>query len=153
MTIGRLIAMTLALLLSHPIGLRAAEGQTEWERTVEAAKKEGTVVFAAAANAELRRQLEPALKRRFGITLEYAPGRAAEQSAKIIQESKAGVRSYDVFAFGGCGGMSLIQQNVLEPLEPMLILPEVRDAKNWWSHLGRQCERQQVFLFVYRQFG
>jgi iron(III) transport system substrate-binding protein len=135
MTIGKLIVMTLVLLLSHPIGLRAAEWQTEWERTVEAAKKEGTVVFAAAANAELRRQLEPALKRRFGLALEYMPGRAAEQSAKIIQESKAGVRSYDVFAFGGCGGMSLIQQNVLEPLEPTLILPEVKDPKNWWGGL------------------
>src|SRR4030095_3189422 len=66
---------------------------------------------------------------------EYAPGRAGEQSAKIIQERKAGVRSYDVFAFGGCGGMSLIQQNVLEPLEPMLILPEVKDPKKWWGGL------------------
>jgi ABC-type Fe3+ transport system substrate-binding protein len=112
-----------------------AEWQTEWERTVEEAKKEGTVVFATAADAELRRQLEPVLKRRFGIALEYAPGRAVEQSAKIIQESKAGVRSYDVFAFGGCGGMSLIQQNILEPLEPMLILPEVKDPKKWWGGL------------------
>ena len=113
--------------------VRAAEGPNEWLRTVDAAKKEGTVVFATAADVELRRQLEPALKRRFGISLEYAPGRAAEQSAKIIQEGKAGVRSYDVFAFGGCGGMSLIRQDVLEPLEPVLMLPEVKDAKNWWG--------------------
>jgi iron(III) transport system substrate-binding protein len=111
----------------------AAEWQGEWERTVEAAKKEGAVVFATAADAELRKQLEPALKRRFGLTLEYAPGRAAEQSAKIIQESKAGVRSYDVFAYGGCGGVGLIRQDVLEPLEAKLILPEVKDAKNWWG--------------------
>ena len=112
---------------------RAAEAPNEWQRTLDAAKKEGTVVFATAADVELRRQLEPALKRRFGISLEYAPGRAAEQSAKIIQEGKAGVRSYDVFAFGGCGGMSLISQDVLEPLEPVLMLPEVKDPKNWWG--------------------
>jgi ABC-type Fe3+ transport system substrate-binding protein len=133
MTIGGLFIIAVVLALSYRPSLPAAEWQSEWERTVEAAKKEGTVVFATAADAELRRQLEPALKRRFGIALEYAPGRAAEQSAKIIQESKAGVRSYDVFAFGGCGGMSLIQQNVLEPLEPMLILPEVKDPKHWWG--------------------
>src|SRR5262245_30694650 len=111
----RFLFGAIFLMISSPANLRAAEWQTEWDRTVEAAKKEGTVVFASAADAELRRQLEPTLKRRFGIALEYAPGRAAEQSAKIIQESKAGVRSYDVFAFGGCGGLSLMQQNVLEP--------------------------------------
>ena len=111
----------------------AAEGPSDWQKTVDAAKKEATVVFATAANVELRRQLEPPFKSRFGISLEYVPGRAAEQSAKIIQEGKAGVRSYDVFAFGGCGGMSLISQDVLEPLEPVLMLPEVKDPKNWWG--------------------
>ena len=116
-------------------GLYAAEWQGEWERTLEAARKEGTVVFATAANAELRKQLEPPLKKKFGITLEYVPGRAAEQTAKILQEQKAGVRSYDVFAFGGCGGIGLIAQDVLEPLEPMMILPEVKDPKNWWGGL------------------
>ena len=113
--------------------VHAAEWQGEWEKTLEAARKEGTVVFATAANAELRKQLEPPLKKKFGITLEYVPGRAAEQTAKILQEQKAGVRSYDVFAFGGCGGMGLIGQDVLEPLEPMMILPEVKDPKNWWG--------------------
>jgi ABC-type Fe3+ transport system substrate-binding protein len=132
MTLPMFLMVALVVTLTHATGVHGAEWQAEWERTVEAAKKEGTVVFAAAANAELRRQLEPALKRRYAIVLEYAPGRAAEQSAKIIQESKAGVRSYDVFVFGGCGGMSLIQQNVLEPLDPML-LPEVKDPKNWWG--------------------
>ena len=135
MLMSRFLIVAILFAFISPASLRAAEWQTEWERTVAVAKKEGTVVFATAADAELRRQLEPALKRRFGLALEYAPGRAAEQSAKIIQESKAGVRSYDVFAFGGCGGMSLIQQSVLEPLEPMLILPEVKDAKNWWGGL------------------
>jgi ABC-type Fe3+ transport system substrate-binding protein len=123
------------LAIAQPVLALAAEWQTEWDKTVEAAKNEGTVVFATAANAELRRQLEPPLKRRFGIGLEYAGGRAAEQSAKIIQEGKAGVRSYDVFAFGGCGGMSLVHQDVLEPVEPLLILPEVKDPRNWWGGL------------------
>lgn len=131
---ARLFFTLVTMLISIvPAGMRAAEWQSEWEKTVEAAKKEGAVVFASAADAELRKQLESSLKRRFGISLEYAPGRAAEQSAKIIQESKAGVRSYDVFAFGGCGGMSLVRQDVLEPLEPMLILPEVKDPKHWWG--------------------
>ena len=43
------------------------------------------------------------------------------------------MRCYDVFAFGGCCGMSLIRQEVLEPIEPALLLPEVKDAKHWWG--------------------
>jgi ABC-type Fe3+ transport system substrate-binding protein len=128
----RFVIATFLLIASSAVAF-AEEWQSEWQKTVEAAKKEATVVFATAADAELRRQLEPALKRRFGIGLEYVPGRAAEQTAKIIQEGKAGVRSYDVFAFGGCGGMSLIRQKVLEPLAATLILPEVKDPKNWWG--------------------
>ena len=38
----------------HTVSAWGAEWQTEWERTVEEAKKEGTVVFATAADAELR---------------------------------------------------------------------------------------------------
>jgi len=125
--------IVVIFIILTAVSSRAAEWPNEWERAIEAAKKEGSVVFASAADAELRRQLEPAFKRRFGVTLEYAPGRAAEQSAKIVQEAKAGVRSYDVFAFGGCGGISLIRQEVLEPLEAKFILPEVKDARNWWG--------------------
>ena len=52
---------------------------------------------------------------------------------KLFKKARRAFVAYDVFAFGGCGGMSLIRQDVLEPLEPVLMLPEVKDAKNWWG--------------------
>ena len=40
----------------------------EWERTVEAAKKEGKVVVSIPASAELRRGIEKVFKQRFGMS-------------------------------------------------------------------------------------
>jgi iron(III) transport system substrate-binding protein len=113
--------------------LWAADWQLEWERTLEAGKKEGKVVVGMSPNPELRKQWEATLKQRFGITLELLPGRGPETAARIMAEFKAGMRYFDVYGFGGCGGEALIHEGVLEPLEPFMILPEVKDPKNWWG--------------------
>jgi hypothetical protein len=62
-------------------GLHAGEPKpsppVEWERTVEAAKKEGKVVVSVPASAELRRGIEKVFKQRFGIDAELTTGSAA----------------------------------------------------------------------------
>src|ERR1043166_5643228 len=42
----------------------------EWDKAVEAARKEGKIVIAIPPANELRRELEPLLKQRFGIDAE-----------------------------------------------------------------------------------
>src|SRR5229473_4078231 len=68
----------------------------EWERTVEAAKREGKVVVSIPASAELRRGIEKTFKQRYGIEAELNVGRAASIIGKIQQESKSGVPGFDV---------------------------------------------------------
>ena len=53
--------MLLAVLL--PSCLLAADGQTEWERTLAAAKKEGTLVVGIPASSELRKAIEYKIQR------------------------------------------------------------------------------------------
>src|SRR6266576_946856 len=47
--------------------------QSEWEKTIAAAKKEGKVVVGLPPSAELRKELEPAFKTRFGFEMEIFP--------------------------------------------------------------------------------
>ena len=47
--------------------------QSEWERTLEAAKKEGKVVVGIPPSAELRKVLESGFKAKFGFELELFP--------------------------------------------------------------------------------
>jgi iron(III) transport system substrate-binding protein len=130
--------------------LEAADWQSEWERTLEAARKEGVVVVGMSPNAELRKQWETILRQRFGITLELLPARGPETAARIMSESRAGVRYFDVFGFGGCGGEGLIHEGVLEPLEPFMILPEVKDPKNWWGgHIWMDSVKTKRYFYSF----
>src|SRR6478736_4840148 len=108
--------------------------QNEWNKIVEAAKKEGKVVVSVPASAELRKDVERSLKQRFGIDAELIAGRAASIVGKIQQEVKAGVNSFDLH-LGGSESMvtGLLSEGLLEPLEPAMTLPEVKEPKNWWG--------------------
>lgn len=109
-------------------------GQAEWEKVVEAAKKEGRVVASIPPSPELRKGLEEAFTKRFGIVVESVPARGGAIIRRIVEESKAGIHYFDLH-IGGTESIvkGLLPENVLEPVEPWLILPEVRDAKQWWG--------------------
>jgi iron(III) transport system substrate-binding protein len=106
----------------------------EWERTVEAAKREGKVVVSIPASAELRKGLEKGFKQRFGIEAELNVGRAAAIVGKIQQESKSGVPDFDVH-MGGSESLvtGLLSEGILAPLEPAMILKEIKEPSNWWG--------------------
>jgi len=57
------------------VGLARSGFAGEWEKVVEAAKKEGKVVASIPASAKLRKQMEKVFEKRFpGIELEPVPG-------------------------------------------------------------------------------
>jgi len=111
-----------------------AAGNADWDRVVDAAKKEGRVVAAIPPSPELRKGLEEAFTKRFGIVLESVPARGGSIIRRIVEESKAGIHYFDLH-IGGTESIvkGLLPENVLDPVEPWFILPEVRDAKQWWG--------------------
>ena len=108
--------------------------KTEWNKTVEAARKEGKVVVSVPASAELRSQIEKVFERRFGIETELIAGRGAAIIGKIQEESKAGVHDFDLH-MGGSQSMitGLLADGILTPLEPAMILTEIKNPNNWWG--------------------
>jgi iron(III) transport system substrate-binding protein len=132
-------------------GLHAGEAKlsapVEWEKTVEAAKKEGKVVVSIPASTELRRGIEKAFKQRFGIEAELNVGRAASIVAKIQQESKSGVPGFDVHMGGGESMVSgLLPEAALAPLEPAMILKQVKDPSNWWGgHIWLDNAKRYIY--------
>lgn len=108
--------------------------KTEWNKTVEAARKEGKVVVSVPASAELRSQIATVFERRFGIETELIAGRGAAIIGKIQEESKAGVHDFDLH-MGGSQSMvtGLLADGILTPLEPAMILTEIKNPNNWWG--------------------
>ncbi|HEY2987464.1 MAG TPA: extracellular solute-binding protein [Candidatus Binatia bacterium] len=139
------------LLLLCPVGAEAADWQAEWQKALEGARREGQLVVAISPNPELRKEWESILKQKFGIAIEVLPGRGPETGARIVKEVRAGVHYIDVYFFGGCGGVTLIHEGVLEPLAEYMILPEVADAKNWWGGhmwMDNVSTRRYFYSFV-----
>ncbi len=131
--------------------LDAAEAKpssaVEWERTVDAAKKEGKVVVSIPASAELRIGIEKIFKQRFGIEAEVNAGRAASIVGKIQQESKSGVPSFDVHMGGGESMITgLLSEGILAPLEPAMMLKEIKDPNNWWGgHIWLDNAKRYIY--------
>jgi len=119
----------------------------EWERTVEAAKKEGKVVVSVPASAELRRGIEKVFKQRFGIDAELTTGSAATIVGKIRQEAKSGAGYFDVHMGGGESMiMGLLAENILAPLEPAMMLREIKDPSNWWGgHIWLDNAKRYIY--------
>jgi iron(III) transport system substrate-binding protein len=119
----------------------------EWERTVEAARKEGKVVVSVPASAELRRGLEKVFKQRFGIDAELNTGSAAAVVGKIRQESKASVPYFDVHMGGGESMVTgLLSEGILAPLEPAMIVKEIKEPNNWWGgHIWLDKAKRYIY--------
>ena len=123
----------------------------EWDKVVEAAKKEGRVVVSIPTSAELRKEFEGGFQKAFpGIELELNVARGASNINKIIEEQNAGVRTMDLHIGGTTSIITgLLAQNLLEPVMPAMILPEVKDAKNWWGgHMWADIAKKFIYGFT-----
>ncbi len=140
------------ILLSAP----AANGQqdkaartADWDKLVDAAKKEGKVTVSLPASAEMKKQVEEQFKKRYGIEVETFTARGSSAVRRMADEFKAGVRSFDLHIGGSSSIVSgMLDEGILDPIEPWLVLPEVKDPKQWWGgHLWVDNAKRFVYTF------
>ena len=126
-----------------------AAGSAEWEKLVDAAKKEGKVTVSVPASAEMKKQLEEQFKKRYGIEVETFTARGSAAVRRMADEFKAGVRNFDLHIGGSSSIVSgMLDEGILDPIEPWLVLPEVKDPKQWWGgHLWVDNAKRFVYTF------
>ncbi|HZS62949.1 MAG TPA: extracellular solute-binding protein [Xanthobacteraceae bacterium] len=126
-----LATAVLALTLPALAAAQTADNKS-WEQTLAAARAEGKLVMSGPPSAELRRTLPAAFEKRYGIPIEYIGGRTSELTGKLRAERAAGIYSLDV-AMAGIQSLALVfyREKMLQPLRPMLVLPEVTDGSKW----------------------
>jgi ABC-type Fe3+ transport system substrate-binding protein len=106
--------------------------EREWKEVLAAARKEGRVVVVGSPDPVMRSEVVPKFKERFGISIEFIGGRSSEIAARIRTERSAGVHTVDVFLSGpDTTANTLYGEKMIDPLKPLLILPEVVDAAKW----------------------
>ena len=148
--IATLASLLIAALLLAPPGFSQTKNP-EWDKVVEAAKKEGRVVVSIPTSAELRKEFESGFQKAFpGIELELSVARGASNINKIVEEQSAGVKGIDLHIGGTTSIITgLLAQNLLEPVMPALLLPEVRDPKHWWGgHIWADNAKKFIYGFT-----
>jgi iron(III) transport system substrate-binding protein len=137
---GRLFALLIGMVqFTFVSGAETFAGDpklarpAEWERTLEAAKKEGKIVIAIPPSSELRKEMEPILKQKLGLEAELVAAPGPRNASRIAAERKSGVRYFDALIVGTGTAVALAHDGMLEPIESFWILSEVKDPKEWWG--------------------
>ena len=104
----------------------------EWEKILAAAKKEGKVAVIGPVGADRRDVLVEPFQKKYGITVEYFADRGSGIGPRLSAERGAGQYLWDAAITGTTTGLlSLLPGGMLDPMEPALVLPDVKDPKQW----------------------
>lgn len=107
--------------------------ESEWEKTLSAAKKEGKVVVYTTLTSQMFRDVSSMFKDKYGLTIEITGGRGTEFRAKLQTEQRNGIFFTDVAMSGLNTIFSIKGDGYTDPLQSVLILPEVTDPKGWFG--------------------
>ena len=128
-----MIVVSLCLLLSFSTSAGAqSDWKKQWETTIEAGKKEGEVVIYGPHNP-MYQQLWAVFQKSFSeIKFNFVPGKGADHYQRIVAERRAGKYLADL-VMGGSSSFASFPPGTLEPLRPLLLLPEINDSSAWWD--------------------
>lgn len=130
-------------------GGEARSGDAEWKETVEAAQKEAqlTIYHTRGPFDKLFADFN---KRHPAIKLLSASGRGGELISRMMSERRAGKFLVDLYL--GASGTPLdvlYPAKVLEPISPLLLLPEVRDPSLWFGKRHHYGDPEGKYIFVF----
>jgi iron(III) transport system substrate-binding protein len=124
--------------------------QQQWEQIVQSAKKEGQLtVYVHSTYAPVL--TSGAFEKAFpDIKLTVVSGVENDLERRFTAERRAGKYLADVFMVGVLRSNDFKQANYLDPIKPVLLLPEVVDESKWWQgkHYYSDAEKQYLFRYV-----
>jgi iron(III) transport system substrate-binding protein len=149
------LAIVIVLVLSSSAFAQPKAWEKEWNDTLAAAKKEGRVAVAGSPDPVMRNEIIPKFTSRFGIQVEFIAGRAVQYIAKVQTERSAGIYSVDLFMTGVDSTVNtLYPEKLIDPLRPLMILPEVVDPAKWKTGKLWFIEPEEKFILrVFRSVG
>jgi len=109
--------------------------QKKWDTLVANARKEGKVmVYLGEAPPEVKTEVAKVFKDNYGITVDFLTGRSTEVAARLKAEKIGGLSVADLVILSDINWFQdLRPMKIASPLDPLLILPEVKDPAKWRS--------------------
>jgi len=127
-------------------GKAYANWEAEWNRTVEAAKKEGKVRIYLSSNQNTLLVKSGAFQKKFPeIKVILALGNPLH---RIMTERRVGKYLADI-AFSGPGSLwQLYLAKALDPVRDTIILPEVADESKWFDGKHYYVDKERKYIFA-----
>jgi len=125
--------------------------QAEWERTLRAAEKEGEVAVAIYDQGPVTVEVVDAFQKVFPkIKVNSLRARGSQIGPKIIAERRAEKYLVDLFTGGKGTALSTLHAGkALDPIKPLLILPEVVDPSKWWQGKLRYVDPEAAYVLAF----
>jgi len=142
----------LVMMLGRtPSFAAAAESwNVEWEKTLSAANKEGEISFYGSQGYE---KIFEVFQRRYPEikVTSNTLRQGSEHGQAVMSERRAGKYIVDLFINGVVTPNTVFYKaNILEPIRPQLILPEVVDESKWWGGKHHYADADGKYVFVFQ---
>jgi iron(III) transport system substrate-binding protein len=142
-----ILIVILSLMLSTRVFAQSKAGDKDWQMIVDAAKKEGKVVVAGSPDPVMRNEVIPKFTARFGIPVEFIAGRSSQIVSRVGTERSSGIFSIDVYLAGpDTTANELYGGKMIDPMKPLLAMPEVVDGAKWKTGKVWFADPQEQFV-------
>jgi iron(III) transport system substrate-binding protein len=115
-----------------PAGSQGPDATRQWDQLVEAARRERRIAVIGPAGTDVNTVLTEPFQQKYGIEVEFFGASGREIAPRIAAERAAGQYLWDVSVHGTTTLVgSLLPMGALDPIEPALVLPEVKEGRYW----------------------
>lgn len=125
-----------------------ADWKAEWEKTVEAAKKEGHLTTYISG---YERVLEPFKKKYPEIKVVSISGRTGQMANRLLAERRAGKYIGDIYSGGANTQYTVLYKGrVLDSIKSLFIFPEILDESKWLNGKHSFADPEGEHIFAYQ---
>ena len=148
-------SLALLVVCAWGANIFAAEAkpnwQAQWEKTVDAAKKEGKLSLYIYDGEDILATVARLFQKKYPeIDIVTTPGRGNTLAPRIMAERRAGKYLVDVYIAGVTTAYDVFYRaKILDSVRAALILPEVTDESKWWFGQHQYVDPEKRYIFVY----
>ncbi len=129
----------------QPLATAKISAGTDWDKVVEAGKKEGRVTFYATLFTQVEVPVDKVFYDRYGIKLDVLGGRSAEWTERLKVEKRMGQMTGDVVQ-GSTAGMNIMKQLGLLATNPDL--PALNEKGVWALDPNMIDKDRKQFMYM-----
>ena len=129
----------------------AAAFEQEWETLIAAAQAEGEGIWVHSSGADRSfGAVIRAFGEKFDITVNLYPAGGRASADRVLAERSAGQFTVDMFGTGGSTALGrMLPAGFYDPMEPLLIHPDVIDLSNWYGGKHWYLDAEQKYVFIH----